>query len=162
MTPAERRDQIIDEIVARTDLDETVLDRLVRAFYARVRADALLGPVFAARVVDWEPHLQRMTAFWSSVALMSGRYHGQPMAKHLPLPVGHEHFTRWLALFEATAHEVCSPAGAAHVIERAHRIARSIEMAMEDARATCGPPRLAAARSPATGEARTRSHSAGQ
>jgi hemoglobin len=146
MTPAERRDQIIDDIVARTGLDESVLDRLVRAFCSRVRADALLGPVFEARVVDWEPHLQRMTAFRSSVALMSGRYHGQPTAKHLPLPVGHEHFARWLALFEATAHEVCSPAGAAHVIERAHPIARSIEMAMEDARAASGPPRLVAAR----------------
>ena len=150
MTSAKRRDRMIDDIVARTGLDEAVLDRLVRGFYARVREDALLGPVFAARVADWEPHLQRMAAFWSSVALMSGRYHGRPMEKHLPLPVDREHFARWLALFEATAHEVCSPAGAAHVIERAHRIARSIEMAMEDASAADGPPRLATARTLAT------------
>jgi truncated hemoglobin YjbI len=37
-----------------------------------------------------------MCAFWSSVALMSGRYHGQPMEKHLPLPIDARHFDRWL------------------------------------------------------------------
>ena len=42
---------------------------------------------FEERIADWDPHLERMCAFWSSVALMSGVYHGQPMAKHLPLPV---------------------------------------------------------------------------
>jgi hemoglobin len=69
-----------------------------------------------------------MCAFWSSVALMSGRYSGQPMRVHLPLPVDAEHFDRWLMLFEQTAHEVCPPAAAAHFIERAHRIAESLEL----------------------------------
>jgi truncated hemoglobin YjbI len=45
---------------------------------------------------------------------MSGRYHGQPMEKHLPLPVDSRHFDRWLALFDETAHDVCPPAAAAH------------------------------------------------
>ena len=130
------------ELQAATGLDEAVLGRLVRTVYDRVRGDALLGPVFAARIDDWEPHLERMTAFWSSVALMTGRYHGRPVEMHLPLPVGPAHFARWLALFEETAHEVCPPAGAAHVIERAHRIARSIRMAIEDAGRAGAPPRL--------------------
>ena len=63
----------------------------------------MIGPVFAARIVDWEPHLQRMCSFWSSVTLMTGRYHGQPMQKHLSLPVDVRHFDRWLALFEASS-----------------------------------------------------------
>ena len=62
---------------------------------------------------DWETHLQKMFAFWSSLTLLSGRYHGQPMMKHLPLPVDATHFDRWLALFEKTAEEVCPPAAAA-------------------------------------------------
>jgi hemoglobin len=45
----------------------------------RVRDDAILGPIFVAKIKDREPHLQKMFAFWSSVALMSGRYHGQPI-----------------------------------------------------------------------------------
>ena len=44
--------------------------------------------------------------FWSSVALASGRYHGQPMPKHLPLPVEARHFDRWLELFRQTARDV--------------------------------------------------------
>ncbi|HKN31491.1 MAG TPA: hypothetical protein VJY34_27890 [Roseiarcus sp.] len=56
------------DITAKTGIDEIVIDRLVRAFYTRVREDELIGPVSAAQVKDWEPHLQRMCAFWSSVA----------------------------------------------------------------------------------------------
>jgi len=69
-----------------------------------------------------------MCDFWSSVALMTGRYHGTPMAKHLPLPVDAEHFDRWLALFEETAREICPPKAADHFIERARRIAESLEI----------------------------------
>ena len=94
----------------------------------KVRKDALLGPVFDARIADWEPHLQRMCAFWSSVALMSDVYHGRPMEKHLPLPVDARHFDRRLALFENTAHEFCTPAAVEHFIERAHRVADSLEL----------------------------------
>jgi hemoglobin len=69
-----------------------------------------------------------MFAFWSSVALMTGQYHGRPMEKHLPLPVDARHFDRWLELFRETAQEVCPPAAAVHFIERAHRIAESLEL----------------------------------
>lgn len=124
------RAEITAEIVARTGIDEAMIERLVRRFYEAVREDPLLAPIFAARIGDWEPHLQRMFAFWSSVALMSGRYHGQPMAKHLPLPADGRHFDRWLALFEATARRECPPAAAEHFIERARRIAESLEMGM--------------------------------
>ncbi len=133
MTGAERREQITAEIVARTGITEEMIERLVRGFYARVRADAMLGPIFDARIKDWEPHLAQMCAFWSSVALMSGRYHGAPMPKHLPLPVDAEHFDHWLALFEATAKEICPPEAEAHFMERARRIAASLELGVAGA-----------------------------
>lgn len=125
----ERRAALTREIMQATGLDEAVLERLVRAFYAAAREDPLLGPVFA-RVGDWEAHVARIAAFWSSVALATGRYSGQPMAAHLPLPLEPAHFARWLALFEATARAECMPAGAAHLTERARRIARSLEMGL--------------------------------
>ncbi len=128
MTPNARRAAITAGIAAETGIDEAMIERLVRGFYARVQADPLLGPVFAARIQDWEPHLQRMMAFWSSVALLSGRYRGQPMEKHLPLPVDAAHFDRWLALFEETAEALCPPAAARHFVERARRIAESLEL----------------------------------
>lgn len=116
------------------DIDESMIERLVRAFYDRVRADDLLGPVFAARITDWEPHLSRMFAFWSSVALRSGIYHGDPMRKHIPLPVDARHFDRWLELFEQTARALCPPDAAELFVDRARRIARSLEMGIATTR----------------------------
>ncbi len=128
MTHAERRAAITAEIRERTGIDEALIARLVDTFYDKVREDELLGPVFEARIVDWPIHLERMRAFWSSVALMTGRYHGQPMEAHLRLPVDARHFDRWLGLFEETASETCTPAAAAHFVERARRIAESLEL----------------------------------
>ena len=33
-------------------------------------------------------------------------YHGRPMQKHTPLPVGATYFDHWLALFAESAHEL--------------------------------------------------------
>ncbi len=128
MDAGAKRERITADIVARTGIDERMIDRLVRRFYEKVREDALLAPIFASRIEDWEPHLQRMYAFWSSVALMSGRYHDSPMAKHLPLLLDASHFDRWLALFGEMAREICPSAAEAHFVERARRIARSLEL----------------------------------
>lgn len=124
----DRRARLTREIMDQTGIDEAMIEGLVRTFYARVQSDPLIGPIFATRVADWEHHIAKLCAFWSSVALMSGRYHGQPMQKHVNLPIDGSHFERWLALFEATATELCPPAAAAHFIERARRIADSLEM----------------------------------
>jgi hemoglobin len=127
-TVAARRAGITAEIVARTGIDEAMIESLVHRFYAKIREDALLGPVFESRIEDWDLHLARMCAFWSSVALLTGRYHGSPVAKHLPLPVDAVHFDRWLALFEETVQETCPPAAREHFMERARRIAESLEL----------------------------------
>ncbi|MDP1839904.1 MAG: group III truncated hemoglobin [Reyranella sp.] len=130
----ERRARITADIVERTGIDAAMIQRLVTAFYARVREDALLGPVFGAHVVDWDAHLARMCSFWASVALMSGSYHGNPMGRHIGLPIDARHFDRWLALFEETAAEVCPPPAADHFIERARRIAQSLELGIASVR----------------------------
>ncbi|HEV2676121.1 MAG TPA: group III truncated hemoglobin [Aliidongia sp.] len=125
---APQRADITRRIQDETGIDEAMIARLVDGFYARVREDAVIGPIFAARIADWTPHLEKMRAFWSSVALMTGNYHGQPMRLHAPLPIDARHFDRWLALFETTAHEICPPKAAAHFLERARRIAESLEL----------------------------------
>ena len=131
--PETRRQAVVRRIEAATGIDAPMIARLVDAFYDRVRIDPLIGQVFNERISDWAPHLEQMRLFWSSVALMSGAYHGRPMLKHLPLPVDARHFDRWLELFEATAAEVCPPAAAAHFIERARRIAESLELGIAGA-----------------------------
>ena len=98
-----------------------------------MRKDPLLAPVFEFRISDWEPHLDNMFDFWSSLTLHTGRYHGQPMAKHMPLPVDARHFDRWLALFQETAREVCPPDAVERFIERARRVAESLELGVASA-----------------------------
>ena len=122
-------------IMAETGLDEAVLRELVHCFYDKVRRDAVLGPIFDRHILNWEPHLERMVAFWSSVALMTGRYHGRPVAAHTPLPLRASDFERWLSLFRQAAAETCTQAGAAHVVERAERIAQTLRVAVSDAQA---------------------------
>lgn len=140
-TVSSARPQMTAELMARTGLDEDILATLVYRFYARVRTDEVLGPIFAARIRDWGPHLERMVSFWSSVALMTGRYKGAPVPAHTGLPVVWGHFERWLTLFRETARETCSAEGAAHVTACAERIARSLHMAVEIA-GTQGAPSL--------------------
>jgi hemoglobin len=115
------------DLTASTRLDEAHLDRLVRRFYLRARSDEMLGPVFAAVIEDWEPHLERMVAFWSSVALMTGHYHGRPMQKHLDLPIGPEDFRRWLDLFRDTADQLLPPARAALVVAKDEQIGAAMQ-----------------------------------
>lgn len=125
---SERRAALAAETARRTGIDDQMIMRLVFTFYRKVREDRVLGPIFEAHVEDWPQHLYRMCAFWSSVVLMTGRYHGQPMQKHLALPIDARHFDHWLALFEATATEVCPPAAAVHFIQKARVIAESLEL----------------------------------
>lgn len=113
-------------------IDEALIERLVRAFYAKVQADPELGPIFARAIPgDWEPHLQKMFAFWSTLTMLTGRYKGQPMAAHLKLKtVRPDHFDRWLTLFRETAFEEC-PAPAAEIfINKAERVAESLKLGM--------------------------------
>ena len=122
------RDVIVADIVMRTGIDGPMIEQLVRTFYGRARLDPLIGPIFENKVHDWERHLSRICAFWSSVVLMSGRYHGQPMVAHLPLPIDTPHFDRWLEIFAETAGDICPPAAAAYFLGRARRIADSLEL----------------------------------
>lgn len=109
-----------------TAIDETMIERLVHSFYGAARRDKLIGPIFEAKVSDWDHHLARMCAFWSSVALMSGRYSGTPMQAHTPLPIDSTHFDRWLDLWGHAAQTECPPAAAARFIQLAGRIAESL------------------------------------
>ena len=127
---SERRAALTQEVAYRTGIDEAMIERLVRGFYASVKQDPLLAPIFAEAVEDWEEHIRTLCRFWSSVTLMTGRYSGRPMAAHAPLPVERAHFLRWLALFEAAARELCPPAAADLFVERARAIAESLRQGL--------------------------------
>lgn len=129
-----RRARVVEAMTRDKGITENIIKDLVHHFYGLVRQDPLIGPIFSEHISDWDPHLERICSFWSSVALMSGTYHGQPMVLHAGLPVSAIHFDRWLELFAEATETICSPAAAAFFMDRAGRIAESLELGIASAR----------------------------
>ncbi|HZV92047.1 MAG TPA: group III truncated hemoglobin [Caldimonas sp.] len=106
---------------------ESEVADLVDSFYARVRADAELGPVFAAHVHDWSVHLPKMVDFWSSALRKTARYRGTPMPVHIALPgLSAALFGRWLTLF----HETTAAQPNAALRERADLLAERVAQSL--------------------------------
>jgi hemoglobin len=106
---------------------------LIDAFYAKVRRDAVLAPVFERAIAPdtWPVHLAKMYDLWSSVMLTTGRYKGNPMIAHLRVKGLEESmFARWLALFRTTAEELLSPELAASFRLKSERIAESLKLGL--------------------------------
>ena len=115
------------------EITEEQLAALVPAFYARVRRDPLIGPLFNSAIHDWDEHLEKLTAFWSSVMLTSGRYKGSPMAAHLRHAdtINPAMFERWLAIWRETTTELMPADAAAALQGRAARIAESLQLGIQ-------------------------------
>jgi len=112
---------------------EDDIRRVVRAFYAEVQKDDLLAPVFATRIgtEEWDPHMEHIIDFWSSIFLKTGRFNGNPMRKHLGLEnITPAHFTRWLGLFETVSNRMIEAVQAQAMQDMANRIARSFQMGL--------------------------------
>ncbi|HLU12692.1 MAG TPA: group III truncated hemoglobin [Arenimonas sp.] len=124
-------------------LDRAALARLVDTFYEKVRRDPSLGPVFNDAVHDWDEHKQLLTEFWSSVALGTRSYRGNPMAAHRARPdIRSDHFDRWLQLWRETTAELLAPADAATLQGHAARIGESLRygLGLEPGRRSLGLP----------------------
>src|SRR3954453_3517059 len=111
-------------------LSEEAIRALLDAFYAKVRVDPGLGPVFAKAIPDeaWPAHMAVIQDFWSSVMLKTGRYKRNPFAVHL----GGEGtrpglFERCLALFGETCRDLLAAPLAAEMHDRAIRIGESLQ-----------------------------------
>ncbi len=114
-------------------IDEAGIAVLVDTFYQRIRADAVLGPVFENKIAadKWPTHLATMKRFWSSVMLTTGAYSGNPVGVHRSVPnLERPMFAHWLALFASTAEDLFAPEPAADLAAKAKRIAFSLELAV--------------------------------
>jgi hemoglobin len=103
---------------------EADIRRIVETFYARVREDPELGPIFEGRIgSNWDAHLDRMVDFWSSVLLATARYRGNPLEKHASIPdLESRHYDRWLTHFDAVLSEVVDEHLARDIGARARRM----------------------------------------
>ena len=127
-------------------IDEAALKQLIERFYARVRADDLIGPLFNEAVGDWPEHLYKLQSFWSGVMLRSGRYKGRPLPAHIQHAdrISAASFDRWLALWRETTMELFEPAAAAALQKKAGRIAESLNLGIRFSRGDILQPREAA------------------
>ena len=133
--PADERRAHIEALRARKQaeaeaigVDADYISALVEHFYGKIRQDPLLGPVFAARIANWDLHLGRMKQFWRSVLHASGEFSGNPMVKHMAIPgLEERHFAHWLGLFYAALRDLEPTSDATRLVgERARMIADSL------------------------------------
>ncbi|WP_162246365.1 DUF1971 domain-containing protein [Rhizobium sp. Root1204] len=107
-----------------TELNEDKIKEILVAFYARVRADPSLSVPFSV-VEDWDEHMERLSDFWSSLMLTTGRYKGNPLSMHAIHSdlIRPEMFQRWLELWKLTTNELLEPQTAEQMQAKATRIA---------------------------------------
>ena len=109
--------------------------RRSHAFYARVRTDALLGPVFANHVDNWPAHEAKIAAFWRNAILYERSYDGNPQRVHIERPdVRPELFAHWLDLFEEVATQTLPPDTATPWVALARRIGVGMKAGVQSAR----------------------------
>ena len=124
----------MDVLEMRKTVREADIEAFVDRFYGRIRDDAVLGPIFAARIArdGWPEHLARMRRFWSTVLRGTGTYRGDPMGVHRQIPgLEPEHFRRWLSLFGEVLHGIVAPDVATAILSRAGRMAESLVLSRD-------------------------------
>lgn len=86
---------------------EQDIQLMVDTFYQKVNNDIILSYVFNDfSKVDWDNHLPKMYAFWSTLIFGSQSYKGSPFLSHIDLPINKDHFEHWLSLFYETLDEL--------------------------------------------------------
>jgi hemoglobin len=86
-----------------TDIEDiSSIQLFVNEFYNKVQRDPLIGPVFNDVITNWEPHLNKMYAFWNAALFGVPGFKGNPFARHAPLKLKPEYFAQWLLLFRQT------------------------------------------------------------
>lgn len=120
-----------------SEINHQNIQTLMDVFYARVRKDKDLGPIFEGIIgVDsqsWEAHKEKIGRFWRQMLLGESVFDGQPLKKHLELPpFPREHFSVWLGLFSDTLDEIYTPEVAKSILMKAQMIAQRFQSAIYD------------------------------
>lgn len=90
--------------------DRNDINLLVHTFYASIRKDDLLGPIFNGHIPEekWPEHLEKLTDFWETNLFGIPKFKGSPTMKHIMVDAkqGHtidqHHFGRWIQLWFET------------------------------------------------------------
>lgn len=83
------------------------INKLVHLFYAKIRKNELLGPIFDRHISDeqWPEHLEKLTDFWETNLFGIAKFKGSPSTKHINVDknmnhtIEQTHFGVWLQLW---------------------------------------------------------------
>jgi hemoglobin len=104
------------------------ISNLLKHFYADVRQDPLIGPIFNAQIEDWKKHLEIIASFWETV-IGGPRTYGRPMPMiHVSLQLREEHFERWLFLWQANCRAQLPADTAREMIDLSQHIAGKLRL----------------------------------
>ena len=111
---------------------------LVNAFYAKIRKDEVLGPIFNGHIEEerWPEHLEKLTDFWETNLFGIAKFKGNPTLKHINVDknlnhtVEQKHFGIWLQLWFETIDELYEGELADKTKESARRMAHFQFMAI--------------------------------
>lgn len=128
---------------AKVGISEADIRRLVPAFYANVRRDPILGPVFDGIIGDnWPAHIDTVCSFWLSATRLDRRYDGRNFTPaHVRHPaIRADLLAQWLTIFRTTAWELCTPAQADALVGIAERMAGSLAISLNKRDGLAGDP----------------------
>ncbi|MES2568977.1 MAG: group III truncated hemoglobin [Verrucomicrobiota bacterium] len=99
---------------------------LIKWFYAKVRFDPLLEPIFNAHIRLWGKHLELLIDFWAEKMGGPPLYNGN-LERHSFLGLGPEHFAAWLAVWEENCRWLLNEPEAGEMIGLGQRLARELQ-----------------------------------
>jgi len=125
LTTSAANEQSARDAITTSGVTREMIAAVVDDFYAKCRADQTVGPIFNARIHDWDTHLATVRSFWASALLRTGEYAGRPLHAHLGIEnLESKHFTVWLRLFKETLQQHCPPNAEAAFMDAAGMMAR--------------------------------------
>lgn len=103
----------MDEVLIWETLGEEGFERMVAAFYRRVKEDDLLAPMYPDD--DWEGAERRLYGFLAFrfggvTDYVDERGHPRLRGRHMPFAIGEAERDRWLSLMGAAVEETGAPA----------------------------------------------------
>lgn len=90
------------------DMKRDDVVKMLDVFYASVRLDDELGPLFASEISDWPAYTNLMTGFWCE-ALLKGPKHPIPSPPGLLYGMTRGSLARWHLLFVKATSATLSP-----------------------------------------------------
>ncbi len=114
------------------DITEKSVVALLQCFYAKVRCDPVLAPIYNEVLGEnWDIHIARMREFWCSALRVKPGYRRDMLAVHQQIgTLKPSLFPRWLARFREAVGECFAAAPADVINDRALKTARNLETAL--------------------------------